>query len=85
MSQQELNELLSKINTVHFKNIISGETGGIAYDKPTTSVKFIWENKSHEVSVGAVENIQKGNPPDFYSLYNYVLTLAAKKTGQPVE
>lgn len=85
LSQQELNDLLKEINTDHFKNIISGETDGIAYDKPTTSVKFIWGKKIHEVNVGATEEIKKGNAQAFYSLYNYILALAAKKTGQVAE
>jgi hypothetical protein len=79
LSKQELDDLLNEINATHFRNIISGETGSIAYDKPTTSIKFKWGSKTHEVSVGATEGIKKGDASDFYKLYNYVMLLAEKK------
>jgi hypothetical protein len=82
LSKQERDDLLKEINTIHFRDIISGETGSIAYDKPTTSVKFKWSSKTHEVSVGATEGIKKGNASGFYKLYNYILSLAEKKTAQ---
>jgi hypothetical protein len=79
LSKQELDDLLKEINTIHFRDIISGETGSIAYDKPTTSVTFKWNGKTHEVSVGATEGIKKGDASGFYKLYNYILSLAEKK------
>jgi hypothetical protein len=81
LSKQELDDLLKEINTTHFRDIISGETGSIAYDKPTTSVTFKWSSKTHEVSVGATEGIKKGNTSDFFKLYNDILSLAEKKTA----
>lgn len=84
LSQQELNDLMKEINAGHFRNIVSSETGNIAYDKPTTSVEFKWENKTHEVAIGATEAI-KGDDSGFYKLYNYILSLAAKKTGQSTQ
>lgn len=40
-----------------------------------------WSSKTHEVSVGATEEIKKGNASGFYKLYNYILSLAEKKTA----
>lgn len=81
LSTQELDELMKEINAIHFRDIISGETGSIAYDKPTTSVKFKWGSKNHDVSVGATEGIKKGDASGFYKLYDYTLSLAEKKTA----
>lgn len=81
LSQPELDDLMNEINADRFRTINSGETGSIAYDKPTTSVEFKWENKTHEVAIGATEAI-KGDDSGFYKLYNYILSLAVKKTGQ---
>ena len=85
LSKLELNELMKEINTHQFRKIISLETGNVAYDKPTTSVEFKWENKTHEVRVGATEDVKDGNAEDFYKLYKYVLSLAVKKTGHTTE
>lgn len=38
MSRHEMDELVKQINTTHFKNMASGNTGSIVYDKPTTSI-----------------------------------------------
>jgi hypothetical protein len=76
-----LDDLPEQINTSHFRDIISGETGSIAYDKPTTSVRFNWSIKTNEVSVGAMGGIKNGDASGFYRLYNYILSLAEKKTA----
>ena len=78
LSKQQLDELAKEINTIHFRDIMSGETGSIAYDKPTTSINFKWSGKTHEVSVGATEGIIKGNAAGFFKLYNDILLLAEK-------
>lgn len=82
LSKQELDGLLKEINVNDFRSIFSGGMGSVAYDKPTTSVKFKWGNQFHEVSIGATEGIKKGDADSFYQLYNYILSLAMKKTGQ---
>jgi hypothetical protein len=82
LSKQELDDLLIEIKNTHFRDIISGETGSIAYDKPTTSVEFKWSNKKHHVSVGATEGIKQGDAAGFYRLYNNILSLAEKKTAK---
>lgn len=84
LSKKELDDLLKEINAVRFRTIISAATGTVAYDKPTTSVIFKWGGKTHEVSVGATEGIQ-GDASGFYTVYNYIVALAAKKTRQPAE
>lgn len=81
LSKQELDDLLKEINAIHFRAIFSGGMGSIAYDKPTTSVKFKWDGQSHEVSIGATEGIKQGDASGFYKLYNYILSLAEKKTA----
>lgn len=81
LSKQELDDLLKEIDSNHFRDIVSGETGVVVYDKPTTSVKFKWGSKNHEVSVGATKGIQKGDASGFYKLYDYILSLAEKKTA----
>lgn len=84
LSKKELDDLLKEINVSRFRTIISAETGAVAYDKPTTSVIFKWNGKSHKVSVGATEAI-KGDASGFFKLYNYIMSLAANKTRQPAE
>lgn len=84
LSKKELDDLLKEINTCRFRTIVSAETGAVAYDKPTTSVIFKWGGKTHEVIVGATEGI-KGEASGFFKLYNYIVTLAIKKTRQPAE
>lgn len=84
LTQQDLNSLVKQINRSQFNDIISGETGGIAYDKPTTSIELKWDGETHEVNVGATTNIKKGDAGAFYELYRYILTVALKKTGQPL-
>jgi hypothetical protein len=81
LSKQELNDLLKEINAIHFRSIFSGGMGTIAYDKPSTSIKFKWNGQSHEVSIGATEGIKEGDASGFYELYNYILSLAEKKTA----
>ena len=85
LSQAELNDLVKQLNVSNFNSIISGETGGIAYDKPTTSVELKQKGKSHEVNVGATTGIKKGDAGAFYDLYHYILNMALKKTGQLVD
>ena len=78
LSRKELDDLLTEINSDHFRTIISAETGTVAYDKPTTSVIFKWNGQSHNVSVSATEAI-KWDAAGFFKLYNYIGALAEKK------
>ncbi len=80
-SQQELNDLMKETNVTHFREMNSAETGGIAYDKPTTSIEFTWAGKTHSASDGATQHITSGNAAGFFKLYNYIEALVKKKLG----
>jgi hypothetical protein len=81
LSKKELDDLLKEINKIRFTRIISGQTSSVIYDKPTTSVTFKWSGKKHEVSDGASQRIIKGNAAGFFTLCNYILSLAEKKSA----
>lgn len=81
-SKEELDQLLSQMNAMDFKNITSGESAGIVYDRPTTSIEFRYDEKTHKVSVGATEEIKKGSVANFNGLWSYIIQLAMRKTGQ---
>ena len=81
-SQEELDNLLIMFNTKDFTNITSGESVGIVYDRPTTSIEFRYGDNLHKVSVGATEEIKKGRVTDFNELWSYIIQLAMRKTGQ---
>jgi hypothetical protein len=79
LSATELDNLMKEINRTRFREMKSGETEDVAYDKPTTSITWRNGDKSLTVSDGAGEKIQKGNEKDFFELYNYIKGIAKKQ------
>lgn len=84
LSAADLDSLASRINKSGFRRMSSKETDEVIYDKPTTSVTWKNGTESLTVSDGATERIQAGNEKDFFALYNYILSIAKKKTGQAI-
>jgi hypothetical protein len=82
LSNPELDDLLKKINACQFRDIVSGITVARTFDKPTISIRFIWDGQSHEVGTGEKEGIKKGDAAGFYKLYTEILSLAEKKTAK---
>jgi len=79
LSKIELDSLVKQINDTKFQTMTSGNSGGIAYDMPTTSVELTKDKKIHEVAVGATTEIKNGDSKAFYKLYIQILTLAQSK------
>jgi hypothetical protein len=81
LSQQELNDLLKKLNEFHFTGMSSSQAGGTVNDKPTTSIRFTRTEKTRKVSDSATERIKTGSESDFFKLFNYIGSLAENKTA----
>ncbi len=82
LSPAELNNLLTEMNNRHFTVTVSGATKNIVYDRPTTSIEMNWAGQTHTVSIGATEEIKKGDPADFNRLWGFIIDIALTKTGQ---
>ncbi len=82
LTDGERDSLLTEMNNRNFTSLVSGDTKGIVYDKPTTSIEMNWPGHTHKVSIGATEEIREGDPADFHRLWSYIIGLALQKTGQ---